>query len=80
MILAHSGIAHVSYGKMFEIGMRGAEDEEDQPALCCKQRFALGSYYALALGWVENGAPGDMKELARQYCDLIKYGFEADRS
>ena len=76
VVLANSGIAHITFGKMFEISMRGNVD--DRSDMICKQRFALGAFYAIALNWIESGSPCKKEDLARQFCTLLTQGILTD--
>lgn len=70
--LSHSGQAHATMDKIFEISMLGEDDDSDE-ALSTR-RFAAGAFFAIALDWIERGAPGNEEELARQFCETLSSG------
>lgn len=77
--LSHSGLAHTCFGHVFEIGMQGLEDEEDDSQVVVERRFAIGAFHALALHWIEDGTPGSKEELAHRYCGMLAHGIGANR-
>ena len=77
--LNHSGLSHVNFRQVIEIGLKAQEDEEFDPEVLLERRFALGAFYAIALDWIESGAQTDAKELARWYCDMLARGIGGKR-